>query len=265
MMKALETIGKMAGLFILVLFLTGVFMFISVDPIMQQIAMILSVFIFYYIFEKKRGWPLGFKQEKKGRHFLGGALFGIILMSLVFSVIWLLGGIRINGLIWDQSIFQELSYWLILFIGVGFAEELFSRGYNYGLVQYLFSTKLAVIVSSVFFALMHSFNKSVWTNPLPMVELILAGVLLALVREVTGGLWAPIGFHFTWNFFQGPIFGFEVSGLPMSSLIQTEATGNSLISGGQFGAEGSIISILITSLAIIFVYVVGKNRYKNSH
>jgi membrane protease YdiL (CAAX protease family) len=112
---------------------------------------------------------------------------------------------------------------------------------------------------------MHSFNKSVWTNPLPMIELILAGVLLALVREVTGGLWAPIGFHFTWNFFQGPIFGFEVSGLPMSSLIQTEATGNSLISGGQFGAEGSIISILITSLAIIFVYVVGKNRYKNSH
>ena len=77
---------------------------------------------------------------------------------------------------------------------------------------------------------------------------------MGLCREYTGSLWMPVGLHLAWNFMQGCLFGFDVSGIPMSSLITTETKGAVVISGGSFGAEGSLITSVILVLGIIMIY-----------
>ncbi|SFI90106.1 CPBP family intramembrane glutamic endopeptidase [Thermoflavimicrobium dichotomicum] len=264
MQKALEMVLKTIGLY-------GLFLFLAVVPIffvpnmdlfvIQEIAMIVSVLIFYYGFEKQKGWTLGLKQPKCFLLFLMGALFGIILMAIAFGLIVILGGVEITGIEWNPEIGRAIVYWLFLFFLVALAEEIFARGYLFGLVKYLYAPKkVAVIVSAVVFALLHSFNANVWSNVIPMLELFFAGVLFAMLRQVSGGLWMPIGLHLTWNFFQGPIFGFEVSGLEVPSLFHIKKVGHPLISGGAFGVEGSVISIVLSLLSIWGIYLYGRKK-----
>jgi hypothetical protein len=72
----------------------------------------------------------------------------------------------------------------------------------------------------------------------------------------------PIGMHLSWNFFQGCILGFDVSGTPMSSLIKTEIQGASFISGADFGAEGSLVTTIILILGIVMISTYYQKRAK---
>ena len=80
-------------------------------------------------------------------------------------------------------------------------------------------------------------------------------------------MWFPIALHFSWNFFQGPIFGFEVSGIELNSLIVQEITGSDLLTGGDFGLEGSALLSVLLLLSIFFVQYlyVGQNATEMSN
>ncbi|WP_234117410.1 hypothetical protein [Clostridium hydrogenum] len=77
----------------------------------------------------------------------------------------------------------------------------------------------------------------------------------------------PIALHFSWNFFQGPIFGFPVSGLKFPGMIsQSITSNNNTLMGGMYGPEGGIIGIgfriLVIVLTFAYVYpVVRKSKY----
>ena len=59
--------------------------------------------------------------------------------------------------------------------------------------------------------------------------------------------------HLTWNFFQGPIFGFEVSGIESESIIKQSVTGNEILTGGSFGFEGSILATVGIIIMILYL------------
>jgi len=71
----------------------------------------------------------------------------------------------------------------------------------------------------------------------------------------TRNLWFSILFHLGWNFFQGPVLGYRVSGINFSSLLQTELNGDLIITGGEFGFEGSIVN---TALCLILVLLLNR-------
>ena len=66
-------------------------------------------------------------------------------------------------------------------------------------------------------------------------------------------LWAAIGIHFAWNYAQGPIFGFAVSGLEVRSLLEVEHLGSSILTGSEFGLEGSLIALLVLAAPVLSV------------
>jgi len=72
----------------------------------------------------------------------------------------------------------------------------------------------------------------------------------------TGRLWASIGFHFSWNFVQGFIFGIPVSGvfLPESALMSTVLIGPVWLTGGAFGVEGGAVCTLVLLLGLLFIH-----------
>ncbi|MFP4395601.1 MAG: CPBP family intramembrane glutamic endopeptidase [Anaerolineales bacterium] len=181
---------------------------------------------------------------------LGGAL-----MAGIFLVEWLAGWITITDTFFVAPRF-EISFvgsvliYVGAYLGVGIYEELLSRGYQLlniseGL-QSLLTSRGAIIaawtLTSAFFGLAHAGNpNATWISSF---NIMLAGLFLGLGYILTGELAIPIGLHITWNFFQGVVFGFPVSGnAPGATFIAIEQGGPAAWTGGAFGPEAGLIGI----------------------
>jgi hypothetical protein len=107
---------------------------------------------------------------------------------------------------------------------------------------------IALPVSAVMFSLGHIFNSNFsWMG---FWNIFLAGILLGMPYIYTKSLWLPIALHFSWNFFQGTIFGFNVSGHVTYSLFTQSRTTDTIWNGGKFGFEGSVLSLVLQIITI---------------
>jgi membrane protease YdiL (CAAX protease family) len=206
---------------------------------------------------------------------LGFGLFlGAFLMLLIFLVEWSAGWVTIagtfvsyyTGIVFPVAILAPL----IGFIFVGIQEELFSRGYQLqniaeGLRGWLGSwgaVIAATLLSSLVFGLLHIRNPN--ASLASTINLILAGaVLLGIGRLLTGELAIPIGVHISWNFFQGNVFGFPVSGTTTgaATFLAVEQSGPQLWTGGNFGPEAGLLGIAGILLAGLLTILWVKWRY----
>ena len=193
--------------------------------------------------------------------FVAGGLLGSSLMVGIFAIEYALGWIEIrriaaSGDLSGSSLGMHQLGWLVLMLMVGFSEEMFSRGYHlknfsegfrrFGVWQ---STALAGLLSSAIFGLLHAFNPG--ATVLSTALVMMAGMMFAVGRVTTGSLAAPIGLHFTWNLFQGPILGFPVSGNQLqSSLVAIEQLGDPFWTGGEFGPESGLLGVLAMLIVI---------------
>ena len=110
-------------------------------------------------------------------------------------------------------------------------------------------------MSTLLFGVMHigNDNATCWSAMAIAIE---AGRLLGAAYKWSGTLWVPIGIHWAWNYTQGNIFGLAVSGTYAGeTLLTTAVNGPDIITGGAFGPEASIISVLLgTFFTIVFIY-----------
>ena len=111
---------------------------------------------------------------------------------------------------------------------------------------------LILIGPALIFAALHLGNEGI--DVLSFINLFLVGVLFAYMFMKSKNIWMPIGYHITWNYFQGYIWGFGVSGISVDGLYKIENVTNNIINGGAFGPEGGIIVTIVTCLMFIFVY-----------
>jgi hypothetical protein len=79
-----------------------------------------------------------------------------------------------------------------------------------------------------------------------------------------GSLWLPMGLHFGWNFTEGGVFGTAVSGGQSHGLIESVLSGPTLLTGGAFGPEASVIAIAIclTATTLPSVWAVRHGRWR---
>lgn len=222
--------------------------------IVQAIAFILSTFTVYMLFERRKRWRLGWQSQSRFAETAKGMLIGIGLISLAFVSIWIVGGLTVTDFQWNNAVIRSIGLFALLFAFVAVSEELFARGYVQGLIKCHFGTGPALVVTSLLFAALHALNPGVFASPLPILNLFLAGLLLGVSREVSGSLWLPIGFHFTWNLLQGSVIGFPVSGMQVESVVVLETAGSNIVSGGSFGAEGSVMTTVVLLVGTFLLY-----------
>ena len=125
-------------------------------------------------------------------------------------------------------------------------EEGMCRGFLLGRMMDAGINKFtALVLSSAVFSCLHLANPGFAL--LPFINLLLAGVLLGAAYIYTRNLWFAIGLHWFWNWLQGPILGFEVSGnvLEGSLLTLEEPAEAVLLNGGTFGFEGSLVCTVL--------------------
>jgi len=177
---------------------------------------------------------------------------GILFFILVTGCIALLGGYRVGSVNWDWN---ALVRSLFMFLVVGVGEEVLFRGIVFRMIDDRWGTAVGLIASALIFGFVHitNSNATVWSSLAIAVE---AGLLLGAAYKWSGTLWVPIGIHWSWNYFQGPVFGFAVSGNGTQSLITPVIQGSDWLTGGSFGAEASIPAFVLgLALAIVFLWI----------
>lgn len=201
---------------------------------------------------------LGYTDRGIVKDSLLGWGLGIILVGVGFVILYIFDQIEIEGI--DFSPFYFFGF-IIFFIVQSFSEEIIFRGFLIPMIQYRLGTITALIISSLLFFAVHLGNPN--ASLLGMINLICGGFLMGLIFLKYKNIWAPTGFHASWNFVQSAFLGFPVSGLEIHSLIDLEETGNDYITGGAFGYEGSLISIIILVLCIVYLFKTDNKLYRS--
>ena len=190
---------------------------------------------------------MGFWGKKWLKETGAGFLFGAALVSAISVLIYLTGSARprLSG---GLHVSPWLAGYFLMFVFVGIGEETGFRGYAMGTLRQTENPWLICVLPAFLFGIAHSTNANF--SALGCVNIILAGLLFGVMAYKTGRLWLGIGFHIAWNFFQGCVFGFEVSGIRTPSVITTVPSGPALLNGGAFGLEGSIVTTAVLAVSI---------------
>lgn len=185
----------------------------------------------------------------------GMALGGLLIVG-IFAAEWALGWVTVTG-VWrstgDLPFPVAILLPLIAFLLVGYYEELLVRGYllrnlaeglAFGPIPSRWALLLAWLLTSALFGFLHAGNPN--ANFVSSFNIGLAGLFLGLGILLTGELAIPIGLHITWNFFQGNVCGFPVSGTRVSdaTVIAIHQTGPQQWTGGAFGPEAGLIGLI---------------------
>ena len=218
----------------------------------------ISLLIFFRVkvIEKRSLSSIGFNKNNWLKKYSLGFLIGLVMMSIIVLILLSFGYITVEknpiqlvGISAISSILVILFGWIIQ----GATEEILTRGWLLNVLSTKYNIGVGLLISSTLFGLMHLTNPNV--NYIAVINIILVGLFYGLYVIKTNDLWAVCGMHSAWNFAQGNIFGFEVSGLDVSvgSLIDLNLVGNNVITGGAFGPEAGIIAtfILLVSIGIL--------------
>jgi len=200
----------------------------------------------------ERRAPVEVARSGAGAAIARGVLIGVVMCGAVIVNIALLGGYRIDGL---GSVTGAVGL-LGFMAAAAVTEELIFRGILFRIVEERTGTWIALVLTGVVFGLIHLVNPhaSLWGAIAISVE---AGFMLAAAYAATRKLWVPIGLHVGWNFALGGIFGAEVSGSGTpEGLVDAEFSGSTLLTGGDFGPEGSLYTVAAgVLLTIVFLWL----------
>ena len=169
--------------------------------------------------------------------FIGFSYFIIVTVTMSLCGYYHIKSIQFD---WEKQLFS-----FTLFFLVAVSEEIFFRGILFRIINRRWNIWAALVISALIFGGLHIFNDNatLWSSIAIAIE---AGSLLGAAYAYSKNIWLPIGIHWIWNYTQGNILGFPVSGEDnVTSIITPEISGPQWLTGGSFGAEASVISAVI--------------------
>ena len=227
--------------------------------VIAAVMSVIAVFIFRKFVDRKSFNSLGLNFSGHQSDALAGLFLALSILGLGTMILYFSGHLRWTDITFDGN---ELFIQLGMMAIVAFYEELVFRGYILNNLMDSFSKWIALIISAILFVLFHLDNPSI--NIVAILNIFLAGVLLGVNYIYTKNLWFAFLLHFGWNFFEGPVLGYKVSGLSAQTLLQTEMKGDLLLTGGDFGFEGSIFSLALILIAILLLYWIYEKREQSA-
>ncbi len=185
-----------------------------------------------------------------------GFAAGTLLITLIVGVMWLAGVYRIVGTNPNADWVGPL---LTGGLGAAVSEEIVFRGVVYRISEEGLGTRWALAISALLFGGVHLMNPgaTLWSAMAIAVE---AGLLLGLIYHLTRSLWVCIGLHMGWNFTQGTAWGVPVSGTNEPGWLESSRPGPEWLSGGSWGAEGSVIAVLVCLAAAMVLLQTARRR-----
>ncbi|RGV34438.1 CPBP family intramembrane glutamic endopeptidase [Bacteroides clarus] len=221
--------------------------------VLSETLMLIGIFLSAWIVWHFRGVSLaglGRSLAIRKKDLLSGISLAIVLYAVGFGVSLLAGAIEIAGVVFNPS---SLLISFVFFLLVAITEEFALRGFVLErMLQGGVNKFWALFLSATLFSLVHIANPNF--DFLSFINILLAGILLGSSYIYTRNLCFPIALHWFWNWIQGPVLGYEVSGNKFcDGLLTLHLPEANLINGGAFGFEGSILCtvLMVAGTAVI--------------
>ena len=222
-----------------------------------------SIYLACRFLDKRSFTSLGFKIDKYVLFdIFAGIIITFIMMGLIFIAMQTLGWLKLESFAWNTDsavmVITQVILFFFIFILVGFNEEILFRGYHLQTITSGMNLFWGLIISSIIFGGLHLANpNATWVSA---AGIFFAGLFLAYGYVRTQQLWLSIGLHIGWNFFEGVVFGFPVSGLTIYPLIHINVSGPKVWTGGAFGPEAGLIILPALALGAVLIYLYTRSR-----
>lgn len=223
----------------------------------------LPVIFFSKVIYKQPLSSLGFTRKSLLKDYLKGWLYGAAILVICVIIMMMFGAVRISKVEFNGMLVLQFIPLILVWAIQGNAEEVLTRGFMLTGISRKINILTGIVISSIFFSAMHLGNNGL--DILPLIDLFLFAIFASLLMIKSKNIWVVSGFHAAWNCFQGNVFAFPVSGTNIgNAFIHVTTHGPSWLSGGKFGVEGSMVSILIQIILIAWLYydifIKGKKR-----
>lgn len=227
--------------------------------------MFLLVWFWLWLFERRPFWTIGLERPFL-KKYLRGLFVGLVMFASAVFILFALGMVETERPVAGFNLISLVGAAVILvgWVVQGAAEEVLARGFLLPIIGLRWNPLLGILFSSIFFALLHFLNPNVsWIS---FFNLALFGLFAALYALYEGGLWGVFAIHTIWNWAQGNLFGFEVSGLSLQSgmIFDLMEAGPDWITGGLFGPEGGIVITIVLLVGSLLVWIAGRRRERQA-
>ncbi|MCS6874248.1 MAG: CPBP family intramembrane metalloprotease [Pyrinomonadaceae bacterium] len=230
--------------------------------LMHSASIIISILLGWFfgkIFENLPFKALGISVTRNWlKDFSLGLLFGFFSIFLAILIAYVFDALKLEVRKIDTTTFYSLSFNFLIFLIAAISEETLFRGYMLQTFIRAKSTLTGIILTSLLFASAHNLNPSV--NILSLINTFIAGIWLSVAYLKAQNLWFPISIHLSWNWFQGPVFGINVSGIEefsRNSILQVTQKNYELINGGNYGIEGGLActaSLIVSTILLLLFH-----------
>ncbi len=223
---------------------------------LELVAVVLATLFFVFSVDRRPWATVGLGIGGASlKELVMGIVMGSLVLSLVFALLVWSGTVEIMQTHVEALFSVQFVLSLLMFAVVAVAEELILRGYLFQTLLEGIGVYPTLALTSILFGVLHTINPNATT--MGLVNVALAGLLLAIAYLKTKALWLPIGFHFAWNALQGHLYSLPVSGIAVEPRsLELKIIGPEELSGGMFGLEGSLITTIVLALASIALWMI---------
>jgi len=220
------------------------------------VRMLSVYFIYLYfvkIFEKRKADEISL-DKKTMKDFSIGCIIGISLISVTFSLLYLLGYCSIKGINNSPDLFQSFLFAFFF----AFLQDIVYFAIIFRIAERHLGTVIAIAIAGIIFGFTHLLfpDYSLWGA---IAITIVGAILFSALYIRTRKIWMIFGFHFMYNFIQN---GFLLKIQDMESLLKIRVTGSEIIAGSQNGLESSIIAIILSICIGMYFMKKAKNEGK---
>ena len=224
-------------------------------------AVMLVVPIIYCKFiEKRTIGSMGFRKRRAVSEYVVGFVAGLIMMAIVAALCVFSNTVTYSG--FSKSALTTAVLYMIGYMIQGMAEETLIHGFF--MVSSAKNTTLiySLIMSSMLFSLSHGANSGI--TLLGLLNIFLFGLFAGVYVLKRGNIWGIGALHASWNFAQGSVLGFNVSGIsPGTSIFNFNTVdGMDRLNGGNFGPEGGLFVTLVLFAALGILMIIKPNSHE---